>query len=42
VIIVACLSERDPLTEKQRQVAELQAEVKLAELRRRQAAISDS
>jgi hypothetical protein len=43
VIIVACLSESHPqLTDKQREVAELEAEVKLAELRKRQSAISQS
>jgi hypothetical protein len=43
VIIVACLSnknaEHTALSEKQRQVAELEAEVRLAELRKRQAAL---
>ena len=44
VIIVACLSDNNPktvaLTATQREVAELEAEVKLAELRKRQAALS--
>jgi hypothetical protein len=40
VIIVACLSDKTALTAKQREVAELEAEVKLAELRQRQAALN--
>jgi hypothetical protein len=47
VIIVACLSDkgqaaaqRAALTAKQREVAELEAEVKLAELRKRQAELT--
>jgi hypothetical protein len=43
VIIVACLSDKSPgtaaLSAKQREVAELEAEVRLAELRKRQAAL---
>jgi NADH:ubiquinone oxidoreductase subunit 6 (subunit J) len=41
VIIVACLSDKTPLTAKQREVAELEAEVKLAELRQRQRQIAE-
>jgi hypothetical protein len=49
VIIVLCLSDLNPqetaqaasLTAKQHEVAELEAEIKLAELRKRQAALAD-
>jgi TM2 domain-containing membrane protein YozV len=40
VIIVACLSDKTGLTAKQRQVAELEADLKLAELQKRQAELS--
>jgi Na+/proline symporter len=41
VIIVACLGPNTPaLTAKQREVAELEAEVRLVELRQRQAALT--
>jgi hypothetical protein len=36
VLVVVCLSDKSPLTMKQREVAELEAELKLAELRQRQ------
>ena len=43
VIIVACLSDKNPkvtaMTERQREVAELEAEIKLAELRKQHAAL---
>jgi hypothetical protein len=37
VIVVACQSEQTKLSAKQKEVAELEAELKLAELRKRQA-----
>lgn len=50
VLIVACLSDVNPhgtaktasLTAKQHEVAELEADVKLAELRKRQAALTEN
>jgi hypothetical protein len=45
VLIVACLSDRSPdvttSNARQREIAELEAEVKLAELRKRHAALAE-
>jgi TM2 domain-containing membrane protein YozV len=42
VIVLACLSDKSQLTAKQREVAELAADLRLAELRQRQTSLSDS